>query len=52
VNVDTFLEIQLMLNIDFMKWIAIAFVIAIPISLYAMNYSEKWKRIVENGIFR
>jgi len=39
VNGATISEILLMLNIDFMKWMAIAFVISIPVSLYAMN---KW----------
>ena len=32
-------EILIMLNIDFIKWVAIAFVIATPIAYYAMN---KW----------
>jgi putative ABC transport system permease protein len=32
-------EVMTMLNIDFIKWVAIAFVIATPIAYYAMN---KW----------
>lgn len=32
-------EVLLMLNKDFLKWVAIAFVIATPIAWYAMN---KW----------
>ena len=32
-------EVMLMLNMDFVKWVAIAFVIATPIAYYAMN---KW----------
>jgi putative ABC transport system permease protein len=32
-------QILLMLNINFIKWVAIAFVIAVPISYYVMN---KW----------
>ena len=32
-------EVMLMLNRDFVKWVAIAFVIAVPIAYYAMN---KW----------
>jgi putative ABC transport system permease protein len=32
-------EVMAMLNIDFMKWVAIAFVIATPIAWFAMN---KW----------
>ena len=32
-------EIMVMLNRDFVKWVAIAFVIATPIAYYAMN---KW----------
>jgi putative ABC transport system permease protein len=32
-------EVMLMLNIDFVKWVAIAFVIATPIAYYAM---DKW----------
>lgn len=32
-------EVMAMLNSDFMKWLAIAFVIATPIAWYAMN---KW----------
>lgn len=30
-------EILMMLNMDFVKWVAIAFVIAVPIAWYAMN---------------
>ncbi len=32
-------QVMIMLNIDFVKWVAIAFVIATPISYYAM---DKW----------
>ena len=32
-------EVMIMLNKDFVKWVAIAFVIAVPIAYYAMN---KW----------
>jgi putative ABC transport system permease protein len=32
-------QVMLMLNMDFVKWIAIAFVIATPIAYYAM---DKW----------
>ena len=39
-------EILLMLNYDFVKWILIAFVIAIPIAYYAVN---KW---LENFAYR
>ena len=39
-------EILAMLNKDFIKWVAIAFVIAIPIAYYAMN---KW---LENFAYR
>ena len=39
VNGATILEILKMLNKDFAKWVAIAFVIATPIAWYAMN---KW----------
>jgi putative ABC transport system permease protein len=39
VNGATILEILLMLNKDFVKWVAIAFIIATPIAYYAMN---KW----------
>ncbi len=39
VNGATILEILKMLNKDFVKWVAIAFVIATPIAWYAMN---KW----------
>ena len=39
VNGATISEILLMLNKDFIKWVAIAFVIAVPIAYYAMS---KW----------
>jgi len=39
VNGATIFEVMLMLNKDFVKWVAIAFVIACPIAWYAMN---KW----------
>jgi putative ABC transport system permease protein len=39
VNGATISEVLVMLNRDFVKWVAIAFVIAIPIAYYAMN---KW----------
>ncbi len=39
-------EVLLMLNKDFVKWVAIAFVIATPIAYYAMN---KW---LENFAYR
>ncbi|VAW27438.1 Acidobacterial duplicated orphan permease (function unknown), partial [hydrothermal vent metagenome] len=39
VNGATVLEVVNMLNMDFVKWVAVAFVIAIPIAWYAM---EKW----------
>jgi putative ABC transport system permease protein len=39
VNGATIAEILLLLNKDFVKWVAIAFVIATPIAWYAMN---KW----------
>jgi putative ABC transport system permease protein len=39
VNGATIKEIMFMLNKDFIKWVAIAFVIACPIAYYAMN---KW----------
>ena len=39
VNGATVIEILRLLNKDFVKWVALAFVIAIPISWYAM---EKW----------
>jgi putative ABC transport system permease protein len=32
-------EVMIMLNKDFTKWVAIAYVIALPVSIYAMN---KW----------
>lgn len=32
-------EVMVMLNIDFVKWVIVAFVIATPIAIYAMN---KW----------
>lgn len=37
VNGATVFEIVKMLNYDFMKWVAIAFVIAVPIAWYIMN---------------
>ena len=39
VNGATVFEIIRMLNKDFIKWVLIAFVIAVPIAYYAMN---KW----------
>jgi putative ABC transport system permease protein len=39
VNGATIAEILILLNKDFIKWVAIAFVIACPIAYYAMN---KW----------
>lgn len=39
VNGATISEVMAMLNKDFVKWVAIAFVIATPIAYYAMN---KW----------
>jgi len=39
VNGATISEVLLMLNRDFIKWIAVAFLIATPIAYYAMN---KW----------
>jgi putative ABC transport system permease protein len=39
VNGATISEVMTMLNRDFVKWVAIAFVIATPIAYYAMN---KW----------
>jgi putative ABC transport system permease protein len=39
VNGATITEVMVMLNKDFVKWVAIAFVIATPIAYYAMN---KW----------
>ena len=46
VNGATVLEIIKMLNKDFVKWIAIAFVVAVPIAYYAMS---KW---LENFAYR
>ena len=46
VNGATVLEIVKMLNKDFVKWIAIAFVVAVPIAYYAMT---KW---LENFAYR
>ena len=46
VNGATVLEIIKMLNKDFIKWIAIAFVVAVPIAYYAMS---KW---LENFAYR
>ena len=37
VNGATVLEIVKMLNYDFIKWVAVAFVIAVPISWYIMD---------------
>lgn len=37
VNGATILEIVKMLNLDFIKWVAIAFVIAVPIAWYIMD---------------
>lgn len=37
VNGATIFEILVMLNKDFVKWVAIAFVIAVPIAWYVMN---------------
>lgn len=37
VNGATVLQIVKLLNLDFIKWVAIAFVIACPIAYYAMN---------------
>ncbi len=39
INGATISEVLAMLNCDFVKWVVIAFVIAIPIAYYAMN---KW----------
>ncbi|MCK9453090.1 MAG: ABC transporter permease [Bacteroidales bacterium] len=39
VNGATVYEIVKMLNVDFVKWVAVAFVLACPIAYYAMN---KW----------
>ena len=39
VNGATISEILIMLNKDFIKWVGIAFIIAVPVSYYAMN---KW----------
>ncbi len=39
VNGATISEILIMLNKDFIKWVGIAFILAVPISFYAMN---KW----------
>ncbi len=39
VNGATVSEVIVLLNKDFVKWIAVAFVIAVPISWFAMN---KW----------
>ncbi len=39
INGATISEVMILLNKDFIKWIAIAFVIATPIAYYAMN---KW----------
>jgi putative ABC transport system permease protein len=39
VNGATVFEIVKMLNVDFVKWVAVAFVVACPIAYYAMN---KW----------
>lgn len=37
VNGAKIVEILIMLNMDFLKWVSIAFVIAVPIAWYAMN---------------
>ncbi|MEE9362017.1 MAG: ABC transporter permease [Cellulophaga sp.] len=37
VNGATILQILALLNIDFLKWVGIAFIIAVPISWFAMN---------------
>jgi putative ABC transport system permease protein len=37
VNGASVLEIVNMLNIDFIKWVAVAFLIAVPMAYYAMN---------------
>ncbi len=37
VNGATVFEVVSMLNIDFIKWVTLAFVFAVPISYYAMN---------------
>lgn len=39
VNGATVSDLMLMLNLDFIKWIFVAFVMAVPIAYYAMN---KW----------
>ena len=39
VNGATISEILIMLNKDFIKWVVLAFILAVPISYYAMN---KW----------
>ena len=39
INGAKVIEVMLMLSIDFIKWVAIAFVIACPIAWYAMH---KW----------
>lgn len=46
VNGATIFEVMTMLNKDFIKWVVIAFVIAIPFAYYAMN---KW---LENYAYR
>ncbi len=46
VNGATISEILVMLNSDFVKWVAIAFVIALPVAYYAMN---KW---IENFAYK
>ena len=39
VNGASVSELMLMLNLDFVKWIIVAFVLAVPVAYYAMN---KW----------
>jgi putative ABC transport system permease protein len=46
INGARVLEVMVMLNKDFIKWVAIAFIIAIPVSLYIM---QKW---LQNFAFR
>jgi putative ABC transport system permease protein len=46
VNGAKILEVMTMLNKDFVKWVAIAFIIATPIAYYAM---DKW---LENFAYR
>jgi putative ABC transport system permease protein len=46
VNGARILEIMKMLNIDFLRWSAISFIVAIPVALYIMN---KW---IENFAYK